>query len=69
MLHAAILLLLAQSANELDRRIDVVLPKSEEERWLRIPWRPNLMQARLDAQSAGKPMLIWVMDGNVLGCT
>jgi hypothetical protein len=50
-------------------KVDSVLPSEEEERWLRIPWRTNLMQARVDSQQQAKPMLIWIMDGNVLGCT
>ena len=57
------------AAGDLDAQIASVLPKPEEERWLSIPWRTNLFQARLDAQAAGKPLLIWVMDGHVLGAT
>jgi hypothetical protein len=59
---AWVLLMFAQDLSD-------VLPKPEEDRFLSIPWQPNLMKARLDSQQAGKPMLIWVMDGNVLGCT
>lgn len=59
----------AQARSHLDQKIDSVLPKPEEERWLRINWQSNIMKARLESQHAGKPMLIWVMDGNVLGCT
>ncbi len=54
---------------DLQDKVDSVLPKEEEERWLRIPWQPNLMRARAESQRTGKPMLIWIMDGNVLGCT
>lgn len=69
MMHATALAILLAAQGDLDRRIQAVLPTPDEERWLRIPWQPNVMQARLDAQRAGKPMLLWVMDGNVLGCT
>ncbi len=62
-----VLALLGQT--DLDRRVESVLPKADEERWLAIPWQQNLWQARLDSQRTGRPMLIWVMDGNVLGCT
>ena len=55
--------------SSLAAKVDSVLPREEEQRWLRIPWRPNLMQGRIDAQQQRKPMLIWIMDGNVLGCT
>lgn len=57
------------TAAVLHAKVDSVLPTEDEQRWLRIPWRTNLMQARVDAQQQKKPMLIWVMDGNVLGCT
>lgn len=56
-------------SKELQRKIASVLPKPDEQRWLRIPWQPNLMRARLESQRVGKPMLFWIMDGNVLGCT
>lgn len=57
------------NAKELQDNIDSVLPKPDEQRWLRIPWQPNLMRGRLESQCVGKPMLIWIMDRNVLGCT
>ncbi len=55
--------------DDLDSRIRKVLPSPAEERWLSIPWQPNVMAARAESQWTGKPMLLWVMDGNVLGCT
>ena len=54
---------------QLQAKVDSVLPTEDEERWLRIGWQPNLMLARQQSQRIGKPMLIWIMDGNVLGCT
>ena len=53
----------------LDRKVASVLPKPDEERWLRIPWRLNVMQARADAQAGGKPLFLWIMNGHPLGCT
>lgn len=52
----------------LDRRVQEILPTAEEERWLQIPWRTNLSEARRDAAKEGKPILFWVMNGNPLGC-
>lgn len=69
MMHAAALALLLAAQDGLGRKLEAVLPRPDEERWLRIPWQPNVMKARLDAQRVGKPLLIWVMDGDVLGCT
>ncbi len=66
-----LVLMAAQSLapSDLEEKVDSVLPNTEEERWLRIPWQPNLMLARAESQRTGKPMLIWIMDGNVRGCT
>jgi hypothetical protein len=52
----------------LGKRIAAVLPTGEEDRWLEIPWRTNIGEAIGEAQRAGKPVLLWVMNGNPLGC-
>jgi hypothetical protein len=54
---------------DLDRAVADLLPRPEEVAWLELPWRTNVLQARLDAQRESKPILFWIMDGNVLGCT
>ena len=53
----------------LDTRIAAIVPKPDEDRWLQIPWRTNLMQARQESQASGKPLFLWVMVGNPQGCT
>ena len=53
----------------LDRKVASVLPAPSEERWLQIPWRTDVLQARLEAEREGKPLFFWVMDGHPLGCT
>lgn len=53
----------------LDQKINAVLPMSEEERFLQIPWQTDLLLARAQSERTGKPMFIWIMDGNVLGAT
>lgn len=65
----AALLLCSLAGEELDKKVAAVLPKPDEERWLGIGWEPNLVKARAESQRAGKPLFIWIMDGNVLGCT
>ncbi len=47
----------------------LIQPKSEESAWLSIPWQTDLWQAREQAAAAGKPILLWEMDGHPLGCT
>ena len=60
----------AQTAapGSLDDRIRAVLPTREEDLWLQIPWRADFTAARAEAEKTGKPLFMWVMDGNPLGC-
>jgi hypothetical protein len=53
----------------IEEKIREVMPRKEEERFLEIPWESNVLAARLRSQQTGKPMFIWIMDGNVLGAT
>lgn len=56
-------------AGSLDSKIASILPTKEEDKWLSIPWRTNLMRARQESQESGKPMFWWIMNGHPLGCT
>jgi hypothetical protein len=56
------------SFSSLEQKVTDVLPKPEEERWLQIPWRTDVTQARREAQKTGKPLFFWVMQGHPLGC-
>ena len=47
----------------------LIKPGAGEEKWSRIPWLASLWEARRRAAAAGKPILLWEMDGNPLGCT
>jgi hypothetical protein len=60
---------LQSAEGSLDEKISPVLPKPEEERWLQIPWRSDFAAARAEANRDGKPLFLWLMDGNPLGCT
>ena len=57
------------SQSELQSRIDALLPTPDEQRFLDVPWRTNLMAARREAQDAHKPLFQWIMVGNPQGCT
>ena len=47
----------------------LVKPAAAEASWARVPWRTSLWEARQKAAAAGKPILLWEMDGHPLGCT
>ncbi|MGH2355029.1 MAG: hypothetical protein ACRDI2_03210 [Chloroflexota bacterium] len=49
--------------------IAYVRPKPEEVKWQAIPWQTDLWDARRLAQQQGKPIFLWAMNGNPLGCT
>jgi hypothetical protein len=53
----------------LQERVDALLPSDDEDRWLDIAWRTDLMKARAEANEVGKPMFMWMMNGNPLGAT
>lgn len=57
------------AAAPLQSRIDALLPTPDEQRFLDVPWRTNLMAARREAQDAHKPLFLWIMVGNPQGCT
>jgi hypothetical protein len=60
---------LAVSPRNYDGIRRAILPTEAESAWLAIPWRTDLWQARREAAVAGKPILLWEMDGHPLGCT
>jgi hypothetical protein len=45
-----------------------IKPRPEELRWMQIPWETDLWEARRRAHEAGKPILLWAMNGHPLGC-
>ena len=47
----------------------LVKPQPGEWQWATIGWETSLWEARRKAAEAGKPILLWEMDGNPLGCT
>lgn len=65
----AVIAALSLFAPTLDQRIAEILPTKEDEKWLSIPWRTDLNQARLDAQKDSKPIFMWIMNGHPMGCT
>ncbi len=57
------------SREQFDRLVQVIAPRPDEQKWLQIPWQTSLWEARRQAAAAGKPILLWEMDGHPLGCT
>ncbi len=49
--------------------IAFIRPQPEELRWRAIPWQTDLRVACQLAAEQGKPVFLWTMNGNPLGCT
>ena len=64
-----VLAFLALLGADIDAKIADILPTKDEEKWLSIPWRTDIPTARRDAQSQGKPIFMWIMNGHPMGCT
>ena len=46
----------------------LIKPRADELKFMEIPWMTDLWAARKKAADEGKPILLWEMDGNPLGC-
>jgi hypothetical protein len=46
-----------------------ILPDTGELAWQQIPWATTFKDGILAADVAGKPLLLWTMNGHPLGCT
>ena len=71
MVTALLTLLLAQgdgvSVDEF-RALHPRLKAPVDETWRKIPWKVSLVEAQNQAAREKKPIFIWSMDGNPLGC-
>jgi hypothetical protein len=45
------------------------LQPAKGEMWRTIPWKVSLVEAQALAARTKRPLFIWAMDGNPLGCT
>jgi hypothetical protein len=60
---------MASAQGSLEDRIEPLLPSAEENRFLEIDWRTDLLNARAEANEVGKPMFMWMMNGHPFGAT
>jgi len=58
----------APTPEQFEKIQSLIKPAGEEAKWEQIPWMASLWQARIKAAAAGKPILLWEMDGHPLGC-
>jgi len=48
--------------------VDSIFPKPGEEKWRQTPWVPNISTGRRMAQERKRPLFLWAMNGDPLGC-
>jgi len=58
----------ALTAEQFEKLRTLIKPYLGEDKWAEIPWTSQLWEARRQAAAQGKPILLWEMDGNPLGC-
>lgn len=46
-----------------------IRPSDDELIWMKIGWLPDLQSGIEAAGKAGKPILLWTMNGHPFGCT
>jgi hypothetical protein len=51
------------------RTLHAQLRPARSEAWRTIPWKVSLLEAQALAARTKRPLFIWAMDGNPLGCT
>lgn len=56
------------SADDAVKLRAAIRPAAGEDPFDTIPWETSLWEARKKAATAGKPILLWEMDGHPLGC-
>ena len=59
----------AADATNFRELLAFIRPKPAELRWQAIPWQTDLRAAWALAAEQGKPIFLWAMNGNPLGCT
>lgn len=55
--------------NNLDTYLKKVVQNQSERAWKEIPWQNDFEFALYEANQTDKPVLLWVMNGDPLGCT
>jgi hypothetical protein len=51
-----------------ERILKAIHPRPGESPWLAIPWLTSLSESRRRAAAEGKPIFVWGMSGEPLGC-
>lgn len=57
-----------ESRADFDTVFKFVSPREDETRWRQVPWIPSLWEGIKAAEEKKKPMFIWAMNGDPLGC-
>lgn len=45
-----------------------ILPTSDEAKWRETPWLPSIEDGRVKGTAQNRPLFVWAMNGDPLGC-
>lgn len=57
-----------ESETQFRKLMDSIFPAAGEEKWRQTPWVPSISTGRRMAQERKRPMFLWAMNGDPLGC-
>lgn len=57
-----------ESQEDFETVFSFVRPRESESQWRRVKWMPGLWAGMQAASKLKKPMFIWAMNGDPLGC-
>jgi hypothetical protein len=66
---AAVLQAPVPNESNFDHWKTYIRPSAQEVRYEEVEWRPTFWEAVNEAQRAGKPILLWAMNGHPMACT
>jgi hypothetical protein len=58
----------ALDRSQFEQLRNFILPSAKEAKWREIPWLPSLHQGRTMASQKKRPLFVWAMNGDPLGC-
>ena len=56
------------SGDQFSLMTNFIRASAKEDKWRETPWSPSIHQGRLAGEASNKPLFIWAMNGDPLGC-
>jgi hypothetical protein len=56
------------STQQFKRLVQFIKPSTREDKWRETPWIPSIQDGRKMSVAKNKPIFLWAMNGDPLGC-